>query len=236
MEPRAYLEALADELASEFAPIDRIKRFTSNRAIIGAHTEAAVRQFIRRTVAPLRVSTGAIVYEGNTGEGTQLRQIDTMIWSTAMAPAVFECGEFALVPRGNCHAALEIKRSMYNRSGENAARILDDECRLFTDWVKLNGQELTLCDKWDERCERNFLTVFCLQGDADPHARKLVDERKALVLLKQKSDEYVPNRPHVLDLVNLLLRARFLSMQTSVIRSVNTASLIGLADEGRNPK
>jgi hypothetical protein len=218
MDPKKYLKLLAKELASEFAPIPRLKKFTRNPIIIGAHAEAAVRQFVRRAVAPLRVSTGAIIYEDNTGEGATLRQIDTMIWSTAMAPAVFECGEFALVPRGNCHVALEIKRSMYPCSGKSARDILAEEKNLFTDWVQVKGNVVSP-HKTPEGNAPNMLAVFCIEGDKpDAEAKKLVEEGKALLLLKSNGGT---NHEDLLKFVNVLLQARWLSMQTQSFHMVN---------------
>jgi hypothetical protein len=188
------------------------------------HAEAAVRAFVRRAVAPLRVSTGAIIYEGNCGDDAKLRQIDTMIWSTAMAPAIFECGEFALVPRGNCHVALEIKRSMYSGSGSAARGVIDEEPNLFHHWVRvdnLNGdRDFSLAPIPTEN-ETNILAVFCMEGDGDAEARKLVQEGKAVLLLKNNR----PNTEGVLRFVNVLLRARWLSMQTKVFDTVNLSLL-----------
>lgn len=221
MKPQKYLKLLADELASEFAPIERLKRFTRNSDIIGAHAEAAVRQFVRRAVAPLRVSTGAIIYEGNTGKRATLRQIDTMIWSTAMAPSVFECGEFALVPRGNCHVALEIKRTMYSGSGRKAREILSEESKLFQHWVKITENESSL-NSQAAGSKPNMVAVFCIEGDKpDAQARKLVADGKGLLLLKRKGKSYCPNHEDVLKFVNVLLQARWLSMQTQVLQAVN---------------
>lgn len=227
MDSKAYLKLLADELASEFAPIERLEKFTRDSAIIGAHAEAAVRQFVRRVVAPLRVSTGAIIYEGNIGENATLRQLDTMIWSTAMAPSVFECGEFALVPRGNCHVALEIKRSMYSKSGAKAREVLAEEQNLFTDWVRIGNDTLELRDS-PEGSERNMLAVFCLEGDApDPEAKQLLEGGQALLLLRRNGANYSANHEDLLKLVNALLRARWLSLQTRVFRSVRAQLVRG---------
>lgn len=116
MEAASYLKLLLEELGREFAPIQRVKKFTTNPAVIGAQAEAAVRAFVRRHISPLKVSTGTILYEKNCGTSTP--QLDTMLWWLGTAPPLFESGEFAIIPRGSCFGVLEIKRSMYPGSGE----------------------------------------------------------------------------------------------------------------------
>ncbi len=116
MNATEYLQLLIDELAFEFATSTRIRTFSSNPDIVGAHAEAAVRALVRRCVSPLRVSTGTILFEGNCGQKTP--QFDTMIWSLRAAPAIFEKENFAIVPRGSCLAVLEIKNSAYAGSAK----------------------------------------------------------------------------------------------------------------------
>ena len=63
MEGNEFLTRLAEALAEELAPIQRLSRFTTNSDIVGAHAEARVRAFVRRFMRPVHVSTGAVIDE-----------------------------------------------------------------------------------------------------------------------------------------------------------------------------
>src|SRR5437762_2313904 len=107
---------LAEALTLELTSNSVIRQFTNNSALIGTFAEATVRRFIERTVAPLRVSRGAIIYEGNCGtkKKSQPAEIDSIIWTPGFLPAAFETGDFALVCRGSAVAALEVKSTNYS--------------------------------------------------------------------------------------------------------------------------
>src|SRR5205085_8350715 len=101
MEGHEFLVLLASQLARELTAHETIRSFVGQRnwVLIGAHAEASLHRFIARVVAPLNVSTGTIVYEGNVGK--EPPQLDAIIWSPAPVPAVFEDAGFAIVPRGS---------------------------------------------------------------------------------------------------------------------------------------
>ena len=58
-----FLNELAEQLIHELRPNQSIKKLADNTDIIGAYAEATLRQFVARIVAPLRVSTGAVISE-----------------------------------------------------------------------------------------------------------------------------------------------------------------------------
>src|SRR5690606_12279214 len=77
MEPADYLDWLCEQLAYEWTRLPVARGISKNNALYGAYVEGMVRDFIKRSVAPLRVSTGTILHEKNVGElGPQL---DAMI-------------------------------------------------------------------------------------------------------------------------------------------------------------
>src|SRR5947209_5396581 len=126
MHPREFVDHLIEQLARELTANNAIRKFTTNKDIIGAYAEASVRQLVARIVDPLRVSRGGIVWEGICPD--DVPQVDTIIWSPCPMPAMFEAGDFALVPRGSAHGFLEIKRSNYkNTVGEKLTVALDRE-------------------------------------------------------------------------------------------------------------
>ena len=63
MTGQEFLHLLAEQFVSELQPNEAIRKFTTNSDVIGAYAEASLRQFVARVVAPLRVSTGAVVSE-----------------------------------------------------------------------------------------------------------------------------------------------------------------------------
>jgi hypothetical protein len=108
-----FLDFFATPLVEELKAIEGLKRFTSNTDVIGAHAEAVVRRLVRRVVDPLHVSTGAVISERMCSEPDKIPQLDTIIWLPCPAPAIFEVGDFCLVPRGSAMAIMEIKRSAH---------------------------------------------------------------------------------------------------------------------------
>jgi hypothetical protein len=108
----AFLNQLAAQIVAEIQTAAEIKRFTSNTAIIGQYVEASVRQFIRKYLSPIRVSTGGVIDQDQT-PGGYIPQLDTIAWIPGPVAAIFEIGDFGLVPRSSCLGVLEIKSSAY---------------------------------------------------------------------------------------------------------------------------
>jgi hypothetical protein len=142
----------------------------------------------------LKVSTGGVVSFEMCGSGATVPQIDTIIWHPTPLPAIFESGEFSLIDRNCCLGVLEIKRSMYSGVGEKLAALLGREGEL-TCWL----------DNWDLN-QKTALGVICLQqeGQKDDRVEALLEEERAVVLLRQKDGEIVPDRDGLFRLVNFL--------------------------------
>lgn len=213
LEPSDHLRLLLAELGQEFLQIDRLKKFTQNTAVIGAHAEAAVGSFIRRVASPLNVSTGTIVDETNVGSRDKTPQIDTMLWALGTAPPLFQQGEFAIVPRGSCFGILEIKRSMYDGAGEKMEQTLT-RCRSLLPAVAVT----TSGDAQDF-----LLGVFCLQeSKSDKRARELVERGDAIVLMRESATgSFDVDEKSIGTLVNFLIGVRALSLQTQYIAKLN---------------
>jgi hypothetical protein len=127
MTGQEFLHLLAEQFVSELQPNEAIRKFTTNSDVIGAYAEASLRQFVARVVAPLRVSTGAVVSEQLCSEPGKVPQIDAIIWSPSPAPAVFNVGDFGLVPRSSCFGIMEIKRSAYSGVGKKMSETLRED-------------------------------------------------------------------------------------------------------------
>ena len=111
-EPSAFLKQLAPQIIAELKPPTDLKEFTNNSDIVGDYVEAGVRQFVRRYLAPIRVSTGGVIDQAQS-PGGHIDQLDTIAWIPGPVAAIFEIGDFGLVPRSSCLGILEIKSSAY---------------------------------------------------------------------------------------------------------------------------
>jgi hypothetical protein len=118
-----YLGAVASQLVSELTPILAIKGVTTNTDLLGKYTEASVRSLVNRIVHPMHVSTGAVL---DHPIPVPLRQIDLIVWAPFPAPAIFEVGGFALVPKSSAFGVIEVKRSNYSGVEESLESFLAD--------------------------------------------------------------------------------------------------------------
>jgi hypothetical protein len=203
-----FLDLFATPLVEELKAIEGLKRFTSNTAVIGAHAEAVVRRLVRRVVAPLHVSTGAVISEQLCADLGKVPQLDTIIWFPCPAPAIFEVEDFCLVPRGSAMAIMEIKRSAYPDVGKKL------KPRLAPEFVR----QLVADDPhgWlpssDPRLYPDFpaLGVVCLEESRsrEPELDELVRSGSCVIILEQRESGLAPNPEAVYRLINFLIRAR----------------------------
>ena len=200
--PSDFLEALAPHLVPELRPPSEFARFTRNPAVVGAYVESAVRNLIVRYVAPLRVSTGAVIDQSNKPYDARLPQVDTIVWAPSPAPAVFQVGEFALVSRSSAFAVLEVKSSAYDTAS------LDK--RLSQKLIR----QLTADAVPEEQAHLGAfsagLGVVCVRL-ATQSKRSLARMRnadKVVVLFDQEGETYKPRVKDIYRLVNFLAAVR----------------------------
>lgn len=104
-----YAEAFAQPLQGN----GLLSRFVSNPAVTGAYAESWVRSIIRSMLGHrFRISTGAVVKSSDYLKDHKIPQCDIIIWDPSELPAVFESGEFALVPWFSARAIIEVKRTI----------------------------------------------------------------------------------------------------------------------------
>jgi hypothetical protein len=207
--PRGSHQGLvATPLIEELKAIEGLKKFTTNPNVIGAHAEAIVRRLVGRVVAPLRVSTGAVISEELYAKPDSIPQLDTIIWQPCPAPALFEVGDFGLVPRGSSMAVMEIKRSAYSNVGAKLNPRLDPQFvrKLVADYPP----DWVGTDKPDLYPDFQALGVICLREaqDQDLDLDEIVARGHCVVILEQKNDVLAPNSEAVYRLINFLIRAR----------------------------
>jgi len=189
-----YLSGIAQQIVHELEPILKVKEVTINSALLGSYTEAAVRRLIQRVVAPMHVSTGAVI---DYPMPDQLRQIDVIVCEPFPAPAVFEGGEFALVPRSSAFGIMEIKRSNYSD--------IDHELEEFaTDAPKIAATPHP--DVGDTRPPGMALCVYSTEKPSTRLAKLLGDNTAVAIFHKKTKDspEATVRAADVLKLINFL--------------------------------
>jgi hypothetical protein len=205
MESQEHLKLLGNQLAHELTAHDKIRAFVgSHPVLIGNYTEASIRDFISRMVTPLKVSTGTILYEKNIGNPPQL---DAIVWSPILTPAIFENGNFAIVPRGNAHGFLEIKSTSYSNTGKDIADKLAYEEELIH--PRLEGHA-------------GSLGVVCVATKPDKKLRQLIEEKRAVILLNMDDDKAAPNPAGIWTLVNYLIGLRLRAIACEGLYRVNS--------------
>ena len=206
-DPKKFLDDLASPVVEELRAIEGIKKFTTNSDVIGAHAECSVRRLVSRFVRPLRVCTGAVISEQLCANPRSVPQLDTIIWQPLPAPAVFEVGDFGLVPRGSAMAIMSIKRSAYRGVGADLKKDLNPTLvrKLVADdplgWVGTDQPELYP--------DFPAMGVVCVREKTakDEELEALVAKGHAVVLLELGEPTRV-NSEAVWRLINFLMRAR----------------------------
>ncbi len=222
-ERAAYWRRYSEELAEQLTANDRIVSFTQNSAVIGAFAEASIIQLVRRMVAPYRCSTGSIISSGDSSGTESLKQLDLILWMPSPYPAIFESGDFALVPAESVLGVVEVKRSLYNKVGTNLRSTLD--------WVEARcegvpqpaaiAHELILNSQpeasryldredWKPDPFHLALGVVCLRSahQRDAEFEALVEEGRAVCLQTRSDDHLDPIPSHLMHLVEFLRQVK----------------------------
>jgi hypothetical protein len=108
-----YWNLYAQAFAQPFQANALFSSFVTNPAITGAYAEAYVRSMIKNVLGQcFQISTGAVTRSQDKTRGLgSLPQCDVIVWDPSELPAIFESGEFALVPLFSVRAIIEIKRT-----------------------------------------------------------------------------------------------------------------------------
>jgi hypothetical protein len=192
VELREYLSMLAEQLANELRPILKIKQVTDSPELLGAYTEAAVRNLALRVVHPMRICRGAIL---DYPMPDTLKQIDIIIWAPFPVPAVFETQGFGLVPRGSAFGVLEVKRSNYGT--------VDTELEEFTkSAVNLVAEPRGAIA--DYGTNLGMGVVCLLTSKPSRRLQTLIDEKKAVAIFDTTGPEPTVRTTDVLVLTNFL--------------------------------
>jgi len=204
----AFLKQLAPQIVAEIQTAAEIKKFTNNTEIIGQYVEASVRQFVRRYLSPIRVSTGGVIDQEQI-PGGRIPQLDTIAWIPGPVAAIFEVGDFGLVPRSSSLGILEIKSSAYG----DAVKDLDAR----TTPTFVNAVTAPLGETEQELLrllpDPSFgLGVVCLLEDSQKGNSKLEElrqQQRVSVIYERNGDNLIEQQPDIYRLVNFLTILRF---------------------------
>lgn len=208
-DPSEFLRQVARQILAELRPPNEIKKFTSNSDVVGAYVEAGVRRFVQKYLAPIRVCSGAVIDQNQVPGSKKIPQLDTIAWIPGPVPAIFESGDFGLVPRSSALGILEIKSSAYKKGVKNIEKRTE---RTFADSVTadikdVQGREGELLG-WGIFA----MGVICLLQE-DQRGNSLLEqlekEGRAVVLFEQKGDCSVEKPEGIYRLVNFLSILRF---------------------------
>jgi hypothetical protein len=193
-----FLHMLAERIVDDIQPPSGVWKMTHNTDVTGAYAEQAVRELVRRYVSPLRVSSGSVVDVSNE-PGECVPQLDTIIWAPCPVAAIYERGDFAVVPRGSSFGVLEIKSS-----GSNIDRIQE---QISPEVVKhVTADTLSV--------EGGFfpgLGVICVLGRDHFAAFEKLPRGRVVALFHQNDGDgkLVPQTQDIYQLVNFLSNVGF---------------------------
>ncbi len=113
----SWKEFWADYADSFIQPLKangQVGKFVNNSAVTGLYAEAWIRDLVKSMLPHFRVSSGAIIGSADRERDNKIPQCDIIIWDPSELPALFEKGDFALVPKHSVKALIEVKRSSTN--------------------------------------------------------------------------------------------------------------------------
>jgi len=223
---RDFLKLLARQIVAEIQPAREIKEFTNNTAIVGQYVEASIRRFVRKNLAPIRVSTGGVIDQNQTRRGP-IPQLDTIAWIPGPVAAVFEVEDFGLVPRSSCLGILEVKSSAY------AVDELEKRTsRAFVDPItaSLEAPESAiprLRDRLRDRRGFGLGVISLLQEDqrGNSQLQELRRQERVAVIYEEDGDRFVEQGEDIYHLVNFLDLLRLRASMRQGLLGINLAAM-----------
>lgn len=109
---RSHWNSFAEAFAHPIKANGLLAQFVTNPDVTGAYAEAWLRSMAKSMLPQFRISTGAIIRPADTTRNLRsIPQCDMIIWIPSVLPAIFEQGDFALVPYSSVRAIIEVKRA-----------------------------------------------------------------------------------------------------------------------------
>jgi hypothetical protein len=193
---KEHLSEIAKNLIKELEPVLEIKGVTGNSDLLGKFTEAAIKNLIQRIVHPLRISTGTVF---DYPIANPLRQIDVIIWSSFPVPALFNIGDFGLVPKSSAFGVIEIKRSNYSAK---AVKSISD----FMNDVK--SRKIVSESPWSDKIGDSRppgIGIICLiEKQISKKLQKLFDDGEVIAIFNYIDGKLQIRKKDVILLLNFL--------------------------------
>jgi hypothetical protein len=188
-----HVDRYAERFADELQPILHIDGITENTDLLGAYTEAALRNLIRRGYQPLQVCRGGVLDYPQE----RLAQTDIIIWSPHPAPPIFNIEGFGLVPRSSVFGILEVKKSNY--SG------VDIELGKFVSDIDKMREEADAGGMPSNFPTRALGVVAALKKKPSRRLSQLMDKKKAVAIFDLRAGQRKKVRVNdVVVLINFL--------------------------------
>jgi hypothetical protein len=110
---KEYWDAFARAFAHSIQANGLLAKFVRNPNVTGDYAEAWIRSMAKNMLGHrFRISTGAVIRSSDLIRGLNpVPQCDLIVWDPSELPAIFESGEFALVPLFAARAIIEIERT-----------------------------------------------------------------------------------------------------------------------------
>jgi hypothetical protein len=178
---RRFWQLYAESFVAPLKSNSLLRKFVANRTVTGLYAEAWVRSLARNMLPQFRISTGAVIRPSDQqGDLQSVYQCDLIIWDPSELPAIFEQGDFALVPTHSVHAIVEIKRTCSDTSKlvkqlEDRKKLLRLKCRRNLLGVVLENSKAlfdgVVGPQWlkDPKWRNNRALVCLLSRDLMPH-------------------------------------------------------------------
>jgi hypothetical protein len=198
MDLPAYLGFIADQLANELKPILNMPYVTNNSELLGAYTEAVVRNLIRRIVHPMHVCTGVVL---DHPIPQKLIQVDVIIWAPYPVPAIFAVEGFGLVPRSSAFGVLEIKRSNYGAE----EKLEEFSAEVDSGVLVCSPALLSEHDPYSGKPFSSGVAVVCvLEKTPSAQLRLLIDANRVAAIIQNDGDKARVRKKDLFVLVNFL--------------------------------
>jgi hypothetical protein len=177
-----YWNLYARAFAQPFQANALFSSFVTNPAITGAYAEAYVRSTIKSMLGQrYRISTGAVTRSQDRTQAN-VPQCDVIVWDPSELPAIFESGEFALVPLFSVRAIIEVKRSGTRSEREALTQQLKERQSLLADMsdmqfvlgVLVNDDDPQPWFNDKRKPSPDWLEDYCLNNPGKPPVTRLL--------------------------------------------------------------
>lgn len=206
MDTNSYFKFIAEQLFSQFNSIIEIKKITNNPVIIGAYSEAIIRNWLRENIFKESILTGSIISPELANRGNQLQQMDTIIYCASPLPPIFKVDDFGLVPANSAYAIIEIKRTNYTKAVVEIERVLT-----YTEKFKKRKKHFTITEGDNIGSEEVLMLpdsfgIVCLKTSNEKKLMNLNSKEKIYYFLEKDPNGAIKiNAKDVFRFVNRIL-------------------------------